>query len=155
MNRTGSVSVALSSLRPSSAVPAIRPILAKPRSPPGRVRLAPPVRAIRLESSATSTISQQRRRLATMAESAVASTSTLPPDLSAYLKPPASLSAAAPSPSFYKRPLPESCIAFDSAEGKRMFKTALNDGYMEKYFILAQSFLTQNEVGSRLPFIPT
>ena len=51
-------------------------------------------------------------------------------------------------PSFYKRPLPASCIAFDSAEGKGLFRTGLLEGYMAKYFSLAQSFLTQNEVSS-------
>lgn len=55
--------------------------------------------------------------------------------------------ATAPNalPSFYKRPLPASCIAFDSPEGKKLFGQAMMEGNLEGYFALANSFLTQNE----------
>jgi len=54
-------------------------------------------------------------------------------------------SSPAQAPSFYKRPLPATCTAFDSTEGKALFKRAMAEGYMENYFPLAQSFLTQDE----------
>lgn len=47
--------------------------------------------------------------------------------------------------SFYKRPLPESCIAFGSPEGKQLFATALKEGNLESYFVLAPQAVTQNE----------
>ncbi|BGP27666.1 hypothetical protein JCM10295v2_006640 [Rhodotorula toruloides] len=47
--------------------------------------------------------------------------------------------------SFYKRPLPETCIAFNSPEGKRLFAKALAEGNMESYFLLAPQMVTQNE----------
>lgn len=52
---------------------------------------------------------------------------------------------ASASPSFYKRPLPASCIPFSSAEGKRFFAQAMAEGNLESYFSLAGQFLTQNE----------
>lgn len=60
---------------------------------------------------------------------------------------PSAASPTAALPSFYKRPLPASCVAFDSTEGKQLFRKAMQEGNMENYFALAQSFLTQNEVG--------
>lgn len=47
--------------------------------------------------------------------------------------------------SFYKRPLPETCIAFGSPEGKQLFATALREGNLESYFVLAPQAVTQNE----------
>jgi hypothetical protein len=47
--------------------------------------------------------------------------------------------------SFFKRKLPESCVAFASEEGKQLFKNALNNGYMENYFGLSLQFTTQSE----------
>lgn len=38
---------------------------------------------------------------------------------------------------FYKRPLPPSCIAFTSKEGKRLFAKALAEDNLESYFLLA------------------
>lgn len=59
---------------------------------------------------------------------------------------------AAPQPaplasqtSFYKRPLPASCTAFASPEGKELFATALREGNLEAYFVLAPQAVTQNE----------
>jgi glutathione gamma-glutamylcysteinyltransferase len=52
---------------------------------------------------------------------------------------------ARPRPSFYKRPLPASCTAFHSPEGKALFKTALLEGFLECYFTLASSLETQSE----------
>ncbi|MFT3768081.1 MAG: phytochelatin synthase family protein [Minicystis sp.] len=48
-------------------------------------------------------------------------------------------------PSFYKRPLPEGCIAFSSAEGRAIFREALAAGTMEGFFALAEQFHTQSE----------
>ena len=55
------------------------------------------------------------------------------------------ISPQASSSSFYKRDLPETCIAFNSSKGKLLFKQALNDDYMESYFSLSLQFLTQSE----------
>ena len=49
------------------------------------------------------------------------------------------------SPQFYRRVLPPTCIAFNSAEGKQVFREALQAGYMEAYFGLASQFRTQDE----------
>ncbi|KAK4055467.1 hypothetical protein OIV83_000013 [Microbotryomycetes sp. JL201] len=65
---------------------------------------------------------------------------------------PATTMQAGGSPTFYKRPLPQQCIAFSSAEGKVMFKNSLDEGNLDTYFLLAGKsvhfsgqFLTQNE----------
>jgi hypothetical protein len=47
--------------------------------------------------------------------------------------------------SFYKRLLPDTCIAFNSTSGKALFKQALETDYMESYFSLSLQFLTQSE----------
>jgi hypothetical protein len=44
---------------------------------------------------------------------------------------------ATASPSFYKRPLPPSCIPFSSTRGKQFFAAAMNEGHLESYFTLA------------------
>jgi glutathione gamma-glutamylcysteinyltransferase len=54
-------------------------------------------------------------------------------------------SASPVLPTFYKRPLPESCIAFSSAEGRAIFREALDRGTMEGFFSLAEQFHTQAE----------
>ena len=46
---------------------------------------------------------------------------------------------------FYRRPLPSSCIAFSSTEGRQLFREALELGGMEGYFALAEQFHTQAE----------
>ncbi|BGP20241.1 hypothetical protein JCM10213_008950 [Rhodosporidiobolus nylandii] len=51
----------------------------------------------------------------------------------------------APQASFYKRPLPASCVPFNSQEGKTLFAKALNEGNMEGYFTLAGSLETQQD----------
>lgn len=52
-----------------------------------------------------------------------------------------------PSPSldegFYRRPLPGHLIPFASEEGRRLFREALADGFMEGWFALAEQFHTQ------------
>jgi glutathione gamma-glutamylcysteinyltransferase len=50
-----------------------------------------------------------------------------------------------PANSFYKRQLPDGCIAFHSPEGKGLFKSALDEGHLESYFSLSLQFLTQSE----------
>jgi len=47
--------------------------------------------------------------------------------------------------SFYKRPLPEGCVAFSSAEGRTLFREALAQGTMENFFPLIEQFHTQAE----------
>lgn len=47
--------------------------------------------------------------------------------------------------SFYKRPLPPHLISFSSAEGKKLFKEALEKGIIESYWKLAEQFHTQSE----------
>ncbi|GAA5865539.1 hypothetical protein JCM1840_001436 [Sporobolomyces johnsonii] len=47
--------------------------------------------------------------------------------------------------SFYKRPLPPSCIAFNSKDGKRIFARAMTEGNLESYFLLSGQMITQNE----------
>jgi len=47
--------------------------------------------------------------------------------------------------SFYRRPLSNLCISLASAEGKTIFKNAMQGRYMENYFGLANNFLTQSE----------
>ncbi|KAF8420088.1 Phytochelatin synthase-domain-containing protein [Tirmania nivea] len=49
--------------------------------------------------------------------------------------------------SFYMRVLPSSAslIPYDSPEGKKIFKQALDDGGLEAFFPLSQQFLTQEE----------
>jgi glutathione gamma-glutamylcysteinyltransferase len=46
---------------------------------------------------------------------------------------------------FYRRPLPTSCIAFSSTEGRQLFREALELGGMDGYFALAEQFHTQAE----------
>jgi glutathione gamma-glutamylcysteinyltransferase len=46
---------------------------------------------------------------------------------------------------FYRRPLPDQCIAFSSKEGKSIFRNALSAGYMEGFFHLIEQFHTQAE----------
>ncbi|MDI3289302.1 phytochelatin synthase family protein [Polyangium sp. 15x6] len=48
-------------------------------------------------------------------------------------------------PSFYKRPLPEGCISFSSADGRAIFREALSGGTMEGFFSLIEQFHTQAE----------
>ena len=47
--------------------------------------------------------------------------------------------------SFYRRPLPDSAVAFSSPEGRRRFASGLASGTLECYFPLAEQFTTQNE----------
>ncbi|VEL26890.1 unnamed protein product [Protopolystoma xenopodis] len=46
-------------------------------------------------------------------------------------------------PEFYRRRLPPFCVSFASSDGKRLFREALEDGYMESYFGLASQLRTQ------------
>lgn len=50
-----------------------------------------------------------------------------------------------PKRQFYKRTLPDTCTAFNSEEGKRLFKESLLAGYANIYFPLAEQFRTQSE----------
>ena len=46
---------------------------------------------------------------------------------------------------FYRRPLPESAVAFSSIEGRVLFAEALASGGLDGYFSLAEQFHTQAE----------
>lgn len=46
------------------------------------------------------------------------------------------------SASFYKRPLPDSCVPFASTRGKELFAGALQEGGMEAYFPLSSQVRT-------------
>ncbi|OWF43910.1 glutathione gamma-glutamylcysteinyltransferase 2-like [Mizuhopecten yessoensis] len=50
-----------------------------------------------------------------------------------------------PKPEFYRRVLPDGCIAFSSTEGKTIFREALVSGHMGCYFKMASQFSTQAE----------
>jgi glutathione gamma-glutamylcysteinyltransferase len=61
--------------------------------------------------------------------------------------------AAAPAalaevPTFYRRPLPESCVALSSVQGRALFSEALAAGGAEGYFRLAETFTCQSEPAS-------
>jgi hypothetical protein len=47
--------------------------------------------------------------------------------------------------SFYRRDLPSLLVSFTSEEGKKIFREALDEGYMESYFSLVGNFATQTE----------
>ncbi|TNY20379.1 glutathione gamma-glutamylcysteinyltransferase [Rhodotorula diobovata] len=57
----------------------------------------------------------------------------------------ASAAPLVPQRTFFKRPLPTSCTAFASPEGKALFAKALAEGNLESYFTLAPQMVTQNE----------
>ena len=59
--------------------------------------------------------------------------------------------------SFYMRELPSSAslIPYDSAEGKKIFKQALDEGGLEAFFPLSQQFLTQEEPACAIPPPPS
>jgi hypothetical protein len=46
---------------------------------------------------------------------------------------------------FYKRDLPEQCVAFASQQGRAFFESALKSGGLEGFFDLIAQFHTQNE----------
>eukprot|EP00761_Pharyngomonas_kirbyi_P002438 gb/GECH01002442.1/.p1 GENE.gb/GECH01002442.1/~~gb/GECH01002442.1/.p1 ORF type:complete len:117 (+),score=22.58 gb/GECH01002442.1/:1-351(+) len=49
------------------------------------------------------------------------------------------------SPSFYRRPLPSHLVSFSSYSGRKVFREALENGFMEQYFPLAEQYHTQSE----------
>jgi len=53
--------------------------------------------------------------------------------------------AAKAKPSFYQRKLPDSCIAFSSKLGKKIFASSLSNGGLKSFFPLIQQFTTQSE----------
>lgn len=50
-----------------------------------------------------------------------------------------------PNNSFYRRPLPESCVAFSSKRGRLLLGQALQEKGLKSYFPLAENFITQSE----------
>ena len=57
--------------------------------------------------------------------------------------------------SFYMRELPASAdlIPYDSVEGKKIFRSALEEGGLEAFFPLSQQFLTQEEPACKFLFL--
>lgn len=55
------------------------------------------------------------------------------------------MSISGKTKTFYRRVLPDICIAFSSERGKQLFTDALPTGYMNCYFTLASQFRTQDE----------
>lgn len=47
--------------------------------------------------------------------------------------------------SFYQRRLPEGCIPFTSEPGKKLFREALDTGYLDAFFPLSSQLVTQHE----------
>ncbi|KAJ2819217.1 hypothetical protein IWW50_005534 [Coemansia erecta] len=52
---------------------------------------------------------------------------------------------SSPKLTFYRRELPEDLVSFTSADGRKLFKESLNEGYAEGYFNLAGNFTVQSE----------
>ena len=48
-------------------------------------------------------------------------------------------------PSFYQRKLPETCVAFASRKGKKMFKNALENNGLKSFYNLIEQHHTQTE----------
>jgi glutathione gamma-glutamylcysteinyltransferase len=46
---------------------------------------------------------------------------------------------------YYQKHLPKALISFSSEEGKKIFKSSLEEGNMECFFHLIEQFHTQNE----------
>jgi hypothetical protein len=58
---------------------------------------------------------------------------------------PAASGSGTADPTFYRRPLPSTCVAFSSPEGRRLFTAALHEGGLKSYFPLAEHYVTQAE----------
>ncbi|KAJ1743510.1 hypothetical protein LPJ78_000869 [Coemansia sp. RSA 989] len=52
---------------------------------------------------------------------------------------------ASPKLTFYRRELPKDLVSFTSADGRKLFKESLNQGFAEGYFNLAGNFTVQSE----------
>lgn len=50
-----------------------------------------------------------------------------------------------PKKSFYRRPLPDTCVAFSSKQGRFLLAQALQENSLKSYFPLAENFITQSE----------
>ncbi|BFZ03082.1 hypothetical protein BsWGS_06121 [Bradybaena similaris] len=61
------------------------------------------------------------------------------------VEPPKEMSPKVHNVQFYRRPLPPSCIAFTSEEGKQIFAEALAAGHMNCFFKLCAQYRTQDE----------
>ena len=48
-------------------------------------------------------------------------------------------------PSFYQRKLPDTCVAFASPEGKKIFRSALRRGGLKSFYNLIEQHHTQTE----------
>jgi len=59
--------------------------------------------------------------------------------------PPSAEPSAKVYPQFYRRQLPDTCVAFSSAPGRKVFESALASGGMQIFFPLSEQFRTQDE----------
>lgn len=64
---------------------------------------------------------------------------------SMVIQPSSPITPSKPTTSFHKRPLPKELVAMSSAEGRKIFREALDGGGMECYFPLAEQFITQSD----------
>ena len=55
------------------------------------------------------------------------------------------MKSALPRRTFYRRPLPPSCTALSSPQGRQQFESALRHRGCKSYFVLAEQFTTQSE----------
>lgn len=55
------------------------------------------------------------------------------------------LASSEPKPSFYQRKLPDTCVAFASSEGKKIFKSALVNNGLKSFYNLIEQHHTQTE----------
>ena len=59
--------------------------------------------------------------------------------------PVASTKTSKPKRTFYRRPIPDTCVALSSPEGRKIFTSAHNSGGLKSFFPLMEQFSTQTE----------
>jgi glutathione gamma-glutamylcysteinyltransferase len=74
-----------------------------------------------------------------------AAPSLTPPITAAPTKDTTSPTTTKPSMSFYQRKLPDTCVAFASRHGKRIFRSALLQNGLKSFYSLIEQFHTQTE----------
>eukprot|EP00545_Synedropsis_sp_CCMP1620_P009370 CAMPEP_0119007408 /NCGR_PEP_ID=MMETSP1176-20130426/2991_1 /TAXON_ID=265551 /ORGANISM="Synedropsis recta cf, Strain CCMP1620" /LENGTH=401 /DNA_ID=CAMNT_0006959549 /DNA_START=28 /DNA_END=1233 /DNA_ORIENTATION=- len=53
--------------------------------------------------------------------------------------------ASMPRKTFYRRPLPSTCVALSSPQGRQLFESALKHKGLKSFFVLMEQFTTQSE----------
>jgi Phytochelatin synthase len=54
-------------------------------------------------------------------------------------------SSSTPKTTFYRRSLPDTCIAFSSKQGRKFFESAMKNHGLKSYFHLMEQYTTQSE----------